>query len=932
VSDFRIITKSGQVRWIRDYGRPVWDERQARVVRIIGAVQDITERRRAEEALRESEERFRTLVETSSDWIWEVNEYNVYTYASPKVQDLLGYEPAEIVGRTPFDFMLPEEAERVRAQMAESSQARRAFAGLQNANRHKDGRVVVLETSGVPIFDANGVFRGYRGIDRDITERKRAEEELRKREAYQALVLGSLPMAFYVAQPSGDYGGTWVSAQIDRISGFTAEQYTADIHLWASRLHPEDRERVLGVFEDLPNTDALKVEYRWQAADERYLWILDQAVLTRDENGDPKEIVGTWLDITERKRAEEALRASEIRYRRLFESAKDGILILDADTGQIADVNPFLTTLLGYSQEELLGKSLWEIGLFKDIAASKTAFEELQRKGYVRYEDLPLETRGGRRIAVEFVSNTYLVNHERVVQCNVRDITERRRAEEERERLLAQVQEQAQRVQQIMDTVPEGVLLLGSDCRVVLANPLGKNGLATLANAQVGDTLTRLGDRPLAELLTSPPRGLWHEVTTDSRFFQTIARPIEDGPTPKGWVLVIRDVTQQRDIEQRVQQQERLAAVGQLAAGIAHDFNNIMAVITLYAGMLARAPDLPAKVYERLGTIHQQALRASDLIQQILDFSRRAVLERGPMDLAVFIKEQVKLLERTLPESIKIELVYGRDEYVVNGDPTRLQQAVMNLAANARDAMPEGGRLRIDLERMQIEDAQRSPLPDMPTGEWVRVAVTDTGVGIPPDVLPHIFEPFFTTKTVGGGTGLGLAQVYGIVGQHDGYVDVKTEVGVGTTFALYLPALTVRPQPPPLGTEQLPQGHGETILVVEDAAATRQAVVCGLETLGYRVLEAGNGQEALVAFEQHSGEIELVLSDVVMPEMSGQALFQALRQRDPAVSVVLMTGHPLEGQIEGLRAQGLNGWLPKPPGIEKLAEVVARALEGTERR
>ncbi|MFN2217410.1 MAG: PAS domain S-box protein, partial [Anaerolineae bacterium] len=635
-------------------------------------------------------------------------------------------------------------------------------------------------------------------------------------------------------------------------------------------------------------------------------------------------------DITDRRRAEEVLRESEGRFRALIEHSYDAVALLAAD-GTVLYDSPSIARVLGYDPTERVGQSVFEFVLPEERHDMAQGFARFARQtGAVALSELRFLHKDGSVRHIEGVRTNLL--HEPAVQAvviNYHDITDRKRAEEERERLMAQVQEQAQRVQQIMDTVPEGVLLLDSGCRVILANPLGRKDLATLAAAQVGDLLTHLGDRPLAELLISPPRGLWHEVAADGRFFQVIARSIEDEPAPKGWVLVVRDMTQQYEAERRAQQQERLAAVGQLAAGIAHDFNNIMAVITLYAGMLARIPDLPARVYERLETMHQQAKRASDLIQQILDFSRRAVVERGPMDLVTFLKEQVKLLERTLPESIKVELVYGKDEYVVNGDPTRLQQAVMNLAANARDAMPKGGHLRIDLERMRFEDAKQAPLPDMPAGEWITVRVSDTGVGIPPDVLPHIFEPFFTTKGIGEGTGLGLAQVYGIVRQHEGVIDARTEAGVGTTFTLYLPAVAVsHPQSLPLGTGQLRQGHGEIILVVEDNAATRQAVVGGLEMVGYRVLEAVDGQEALAVFEQHAGQIELVLSDVVMPEMGGQALLHALKERDPAVRVVLLSGYPSEErESEDLRALGLRGWLLKPLSVEQLAAVVARALE-----
>jgi signal transduction histidine kinase/ActR/RegA family two-component response regulator len=480
------------------------------------------------------------------------------------------------------------------------------------------------------------------------------------------------------------------------------------------------------------------------------------------------------------------------------------------------------------------------------------------------------------------------------------------------------------------------VILLDIKNRVIMANPLGRKDLAVLADTLTGGTLTRLGEHPLPEFLTSPPQGLWHEVSAEGRTFQVIARPIETGPTPGGWVLVIRDITQQREIERRVHQQERLAAVGQLAAGIAHDFNNIMAVISLYAGMSLRTAELPEKIYERLETIDQQAHRASDLIQQILDFSRRAVLERLPMELGMFLKEQVKLLRRTLPENIKIDLIVGSDEYMVNADLTRVQQMIMNLATNARDSMPEGGQLHIGLEKVWIASPQDAPLPDMEPGEWVRVTVADTGCGIPADVLPHIYDPFFTTKPVGMGTGLGLSQVYGIVKQHEGYIDVKSQKGEGATFTIYLPSLAqLQPETVSQETEALVQGQGQLILVVEDDAATRAALVDSLELLNYRVIETANGREALSIFEQRTNQadaaeqISLVLSDMVMPEMGGRALLHALRERSETAKIILLTGHPLDEEtFEDLKPHGLQDWLLKPLSIERLSQTVAQALEG----
>ena len=327
-------------------------------------------------------------------------------------------------------------------------------------------------------------------------------------------------------------------------------------------------------------------------------------------------------------------------------------------------------------------------------------------------------------------------------------------------------------------------------------------------------------------------------------------------------------------------------------------------------------------------------MHASHLIHQILDFSRSAALERQSVDLLPLLKEQVKLLERTLPENIKIDLAYYQDRYTINADPTRMQQVLMNLAINARDAMPEGGTLHIGLERMQVKNRKQAPLPEMDAGTWVRVTVSDTGTGISSDVLPHIFDPFFTTKPAGEGTGLGLAQVWGIVNQHEGTIDVSTQVGTngsqsaGTTFTIYLPVLNSS-QPDTLVQERasaLPQGQSETILVVEDNATVRQAVTEGLESLNYRTLAAADGREALDRFERYAGEIALVVSDTVMPGMGGVALLHALREKGYTGQIVMLTGHPLHGDGEELLSQGVAAWLQKPVSLERLAQVLAGAL------
>ena len=393
------------------------------------------------------------------------------------------------------------------------------------------------------------------------------------------------------------------------------------------------------------------------------------------------------------------------------------------------------------------------------------------------------------------------------------------------------------------------------------------------------------------------------------------------------YTCIIRDLTEARQAQRQAELQDRLAAVGHLAAGIAHDFNNILGTIILYSQLvLERRQHLPQD-RERLTTIFSQAQRGAALISQVLDFSRRSVMERHPMDLLPFLKEVEKLLTRTLPESIRVRLHFDGETFVLMADPTRMQQVIMNLALNARDAMPDGGELSIELTQLEVKDQQAAAHPEMEPGKWVRIGITDTGTGIPPDVLPHIFEPFFTTRPAGKGTGLGLAQVYGIVKQHDGFIDVESQQGNGTTIAVYIPASDEK-----VATQitrdlhAVEAGGGETILVVEDDEATRAAISDTLRSLDYRVLHASNGKEALRVYQRKADEIDLVLSDLVMPDMGGRALFHALCKMSREVNLVLMSGYPLGSETDELLDRRRVAWLQKPFSSITIARAVRQAL------
>jgi two-component system cell cycle sensor histidine kinase/response regulator CckA len=520
-------------------------------------------------------------------------------------------------------------------------------------------------------------------------------------------------------------------------------------------------------------------------------------------------------DVIGLKHAENALGASEMRYRSLFESAKDGILILDADSGRIVDVNPFLTELTGYSREEYLGKHLWEIGPFKDIAASRASFADLQSKHYVRYEDLPLEDRKGQKIDVEFVSNVYPVGDHHVIQCNVRDITARKRAEETREKL-----------------------------------------------------------------------------------------------------------------EEQLRTSQKMEAIGSLAGGVAHDFNNLLSVIQSYTGYALDAVRDGDPIKDDLLEVKKAGERAVALTRQLLAFSRKQMLQPVQLNLNQIAAGVEMMLRRILGEDIDLVQTLAPDLGLTLADPGQLEQVIMNLVVNARDAMPEGGKLTIETSNVEIDEEYAARHVAVIPGPYVSLAVTDTGCGMDQEAKARLFEPFFTTKEKG--TGLGLSTVYGIVRQSGGHVWVYSEPGVGTTFKVYLPrsftateANTITPSTVPMRSTV----GSETILVVEDDEALCKVAKRSLDAAGYTVLAAADGDKALQICARYAGDIHLLVTDVVMPRMGGRALAQELSKRRPALKVLYMSGYTDSAIVHHGVLDAGTRFLGKPFTEAELTRKVRKVLD-----
>ncbi|RMG69608.1 MAG: PAS domain-containing sensor histidine kinase, partial [Chloroflexi bacterium] len=530
--------------------------------------------------------------------------------------------------------------------------------------------------------------------------------------------------------------------------------------------------------------------------------------------------------------------------------------------GRILDVNEAMVHMLRYPDKEtLLQESV--INLYVSANTRDDWKNQLSLRDEIYRLEVRLRRYDGTEIWAEDVARAVRDEQGDILfyDGSLQDITDRKEAEEALKR-------REYELQTIISHLPEGVLLLDGDHHIVMANPAAQKVLNLLVN-EAQPKLELLGDTPL-EVLENEAGQPWKEIKpaddkgSEMVFEATaVSLPGDAEKSHIGCIIVLRDVTEERQRQQYQAAQERLATVGQMAAGIAHDFNNIMAAVVLYAQLIRRTETLSPRYQRYITTIEEQANRAAELTRQMLDFSRRSVLSRQEMDILPFLKEIYKLLERTLPENINLHLEYDEEKLIINVDPTRFQQILMNLALNARDAMPQGGDLTIKASRLVVKQQTAAPMPNMPPGNWLMLTVQDTGQGIPEDHLPRIFEPFFTTKGPDRGTGLGLSQVYGIVKQHEGYIDVSSKVGVGTTFIIYLPISEFQESillPAP--TQKMFEGHGELILVIEDNVPARLALCEVLENAGYKTLAAGNGRDALTLFDESTQKISLVLSDL----------------------------------------------------------------------
>ncbi len=664
-----------------------------------------------------------------------------------------------------------------------------------------------------------------------------------------------------------------------------------------------------------------------RAKDGSLYWVASTIIPFIGANGKPVRFAAIRHDITEQKRIEKSLRESENLLREqkeLLEHAHDAIYSWNVGGG-INYWNKSSERLYGYTEREVSGRDINEI-LDPDYTIPREEYEQRLKRDSFWEGEITQTAKNGRRIIVEsrqFV--TTLDDGSQVVLEANRDITDRKEA---RERIRQQAS--------LLEKTRDAILVCDLNHRIIFWNQGAENLYGFSSEQVLGEELSHTicrGDRSVTEkalnaLKTSDE---WREEATnftkDGNEIRVISRWTlvrNERGNPDYYLIVNTDISDLKNAEQQLLRSQRLESIGTLAGGIAHDLNNVLSPILMVVDMLDTDLDLPQSSKPWLSIIRENTIRGADLIKQVLTFARGAGEgNRIPLQPGHLIKEILKVLQQTLPQGIGIEFKIDPNLWLITADPTQVHQVLMNLAVNAKDAMPSGGILKVTARNALIDMEFKKSNPEASVGKYVLINVEDSGTGMSGDIVDRIWDPFFTTKDVGKGTGLGLPTALSIVKGHGGFISVSSKPDEGTKFAVYFPVSEVdsdveeSDQPTVLAA-----GNGEMILIVDDEEDIRRITSATLEKYGYQTLTAANGAEAIAIFTERE-KIDLVLTDMAMPKMDGAAAIRVLRKINPEQKIVAVSGlaDSNESRTESMSA---NAFLAKPFTTEKLLDVVAR--------
>lgn len=895
---------------------------------------EITERKKSEKALRESERGLELALRGADLGLWDLRFQTGEVFVSQRGAEMLGYSLNEIQPSTGFWANLVHPEDRQRA--AETSEAhlsgRTDYYEDEYRIRHKSGDWRwILARGQVVERDKDGKPLRMAGTFLDISDRKHAEEDLRLSEERYRTVADFTFDWEYWADPDGKL--LYVSPACERITGYSAQEIVDEPRLIHKIIHPDDHFMVMEHFlemrqsnHDTPHSLDFRIIHR--NGDTR--WINHCCRPVHGKEGRPLGRRACNRDITDRKMAEEAILESEARYRALFENMKNGVAIYAAEeNGEdfiLLDFNKAAEVIASVPGTDVIGRRLSEtfpaakeLGLF-DALRRTWRTGEPSHVPVGRYRD--------PRIEIWVENFVYKLPSGEIVAV-FSDETKRMKREEAQRRLATAVEQAA-----------EAIIVTDTDGNVQYVNPafervagfsrdevLGRNPSilksgehSPLFYKNLWDTIKR-GEVWSGRFINKKKDGsLYHEEATIT--------PVRDATGQiTNYVAVKRDITKHLELSRQLLQAQKMEAVGTLAGGIAHDFNNLLQAVLGYSELILMDEDLDPRFKDDLNKINQSAANGADLVHRLLTFSRKTEMKLRPLNLNHQIDQVRKLLSRTLPKMIEIEVAFAPNLQTINADPTQVEQILMNLAVNAKDAMPDGGKLIIQTGNVSLDDLFCRTRLGATAGDYVMLTVSDTGQGMDQETREHIFEPFYTTKDVGRGTGLGLAIVYGIVKQHDGYIECQSVPGTGTTFRVYFPALRFEAEDREAPLNGIPQGGTETILLVDDEEFVRDLGKRLLSKAGYTVLTAATGNEALEVYGAERGRISLVILDLIMPEMGGKQCLEGLLKIDPGTRVLIASGYSADAAIKEALAGLVKGFVSKPYDMRQILQLVRAALD-----
>jgi two-component system, cell cycle sensor histidine kinase and response regulator CckA len=892
--------------------------------------QDITERRRAEEKLEESNERFHLALESANSGIWEWNLLTNENIWSEELWRLYGLEPHSCVPSYESwqQTIHPDDRENVENKIQEAARKGNEL-NVEWRVIDRDGSVRWLLSRGRPLKDIHGKAINFVGIVLDISERKRAEEALHKSEEQFRTLFMSISEGFYISEAIYDDNGdpcdyryVEVNPKFEQIIGLSREEIVGKRY---KELVPDDTTQWLDNYCRVART-GISLNYEFYSKEyNRYFG-------TYSYSPSKGQVIVFVIDITERKQIEEALRESESQFRELWGATVEGIAILD--NGIIVEVNEALCQMLGYTREYSLGKSLLE---FVPAEADDQIRECIALKIEGRFE-IPAVRADGKRMTLEMFAKQIIYQGKHVRMVTVRDITEQKKAEKA-------LRENEEFFRLLFTTSPDSILIFDPFSTAVPWEILDCNEVACRMNGYTREELIGKSIDMLNTKELTPEEREAHIKRLQNKgvvYFETLHRhrdghifPIDVASsifTLGGRQLILgidRDITQRKQVEEALRQMQKMEGLGTLAGGIAHDFNNILGIILAYSTSVNRFKDDPKKLELATETIAKAVDRGKTLVQQILTFARKTETAFGAVNVNDIVMEIMTMILETFPKTLTYTQNFEKGIPHINADRTQLYQALLNLCVNARDAMPNGGMLTINTRILTGADL-RPKHPDVTDNNYICIEVSDTGEGMPEEVKERIFEPFFTTKGIGKGTGLGLSVVFGVVQAHNGFIDVDSQLGKGSTFRLYLPALKVTKPNGEKEEETLGEipGGTETLLVVEDEKMLMMSLQMVLMEKGYNILPAKDGLEALKIYQENKNEIALVLTDLGLPTITGLEVCQRIKEINSDERIVLATGYlDPDMKIEFLKA-GIQNILYKPYDLKKVLRLVREVLDG----